>query len=151
MVSRPHAIFATTVSARTTVALAVSSRFSTVNPATTAVHQLRPAARTWSGSSVHGASGFTSHAFAAVWFTTRSFQHRWRTCRRGSVLTRRLRRSSISPQRQTGSFGRESVSNRPNQALERTATPARVHISRSEEHTSELQSLTNLVCRLLLE
>jgi len=39
MVSRPHAIFATTVSARTTVALAVSSRFSTVNPATTAVHQ----------------------------------------------------------------------------------------------------------------
>src|SRR5258706_1237306 len=29
---------------------------------------------------------------------------------------------------------------------------ARVHIvGRSEEHTSELQSLTNLVCRLLLE
>src|SRR5437016_10315199 len=25
------------------------------------------------------------------------------------------------------------------------------HIERSEEHTSELQSLTNLVCRLLLE
>src|SRR5258706_5595158 len=25
------------------------------------------------------------------------------------------------------------------------------HIARSEEHTSELQSLTNLVCRLLLE
>src|SRR5258706_10717038 len=25
------------------------------------------------------------------------------------------------------------------------------HASRSEEHTSELQSLTNLVCRLLLE
>src|SRR5258706_7578039 len=25
------------------------------------------------------------------------------------------------------------------------------HIDRSEEHTSELQSLTNLVCRLLLE
>ena len=25
------------------------------------------------------------------------------------------------------------------------------HNSRSEEHTSELQSLTNLVCRLLLE
>src|SRR5438046_4799182 len=29
-------------------------------------------------------------------------------------------------------------------------TPARTK-SRSEEHTSELQSLTNLVCRLLLE
>src|SRR5258706_10785626 len=26
-----------------------------------------------------------------------------------------------------------------------------IHASRSEEHTSELQSLTNLVCRLLLE
>src|SRR5437016_7365404 len=26
-----------------------------------------------------------------------------------------------------------------------------VHLLRSEEHTSELQSLTNLVCRLLLE
>src|SRR5438093_5542215 len=26
-----------------------------------------------------------------------------------------------------------------------------VHVDRSEEHTSELQSLTNLVCRLLLE
>src|SRR5437016_10358988 len=25
------------------------------------------------------------------------------------------------------------------------------HVERSEEHTSELQSLTNLVCRLLLE
>src|SRR5437016_11053465 len=25
------------------------------------------------------------------------------------------------------------------------------HLARSEEHTSELQSLTNLVCRLLLE
>src|SRR5437016_9642894 len=28
---------------------------------------------------------------------------------------------------------------------------ARIHEIRSEEHTSELQSLTNLVCRLLLE
>src|SRR5438046_3825914 len=26
-----------------------------------------------------------------------------------------------------------------------------LHLARSEEHTSELQSLTNLVCRLLLE
>src|SRR5438093_6417270 len=28
---------------------------------------------------------------------------------------------------------------------------AHVYVERSEEHTSELQSLTNLVCRLLLE
>src|SRR6476619_7685860 len=32
-----------------------------------------------------------------------------------------------------------------------TAVLASNHVSRSEEHTSELQSLTNLVCRLLLE
>src|SRR5262249_56029042 len=30
-------------------------------------------------------------------------------------------------------------------------TPSGTHHLRSEEHTSELQSLTNLVCRLLLE
>src|SRR5262249_60453823 len=30
-------------------------------------------------------------------------------------------------------------------------TPVRLVVARSEEHTSELQSLTNLVCRLLLE
>src|SRR5438046_1201479 len=31
------------------------------------------------------------------------------------------------------------------------AFPSKSFITRSEEHTSELQSLTNLVCRLLLE
>src|SRR2546430_10928328 len=31
------------------------------------------------------------------------------------------------------------------------ATVSRVHNDRSEEHTSELQSQSNLVCRLLLE
>src|SRR5258706_8209231 len=38
--------------------------------------------------------------------------------------------------------------------LNREADPARLRqrgLERSEEHTSELQSLTNLVCRLLLE
>src|SRR5262249_57315806 len=33
----------------------------------------------------------------------------------------------------------------------RAARPSRAGARRSEEHTSELQSLTNLVCRLLLE
>src|SRR2546430_5576828 len=33
----------------------------------------------------------------------------------------------------------------------RSAGSKSFHISRSEEHTSELQSLSNLVCRLLLE
>src|SRR2546430_2870292 len=31
------------------------------------------------------------------------------------------------------------------------ATPGMTHADRSEEHTSELQSQSNLVCRLLLE
>src|SRR3989441_4288948 len=34
---------------------------------------------------------------------------------------------------------------------ERVAIPALLALSRSEEHTSELQSLAYLVCRLLLE
>src|SRR5260370_16024568 len=33
----------------------------------------------------------------------------------------------------------------------RDGAAARIHHSRSEEHTSELQSYLNLVCRLLLE
>src|ERR1019366_2017654 len=33
----------------------------------------------------------------------------------------------------------------------RFLTAVRLEVPRSEEHTSELQSLTNLVCRLLLE
>src|SRR5262249_56130118 len=38
-------------------------------------------------------------------------------------------------------------------AMKRASLPRRMRefIMRSEEHTSELQSLTNLVCRLLLE
>src|SRR5947207_12315479 len=36
-------------------------------------------------------------------------------------------------------------------ATARTGTVSRAHIGRSEEHTSELQSHSDLVCRLLLE
>src|SRR5438046_7260593 len=36
-------------------------------------------------------------------------------------------------------------------ALVKNSSPAELSIRRSEEHTSELQSLTKLVCRLLLE
>src|SRR5438093_10061284 len=36
-------------------------------------------------------------------------------------------------------------------AVPRRLLPGRARVHRSEEHTSELQSLTNLVCRLLLE
>src|SRR5256885_11362728 len=37
------------------------------------------------------------------------------------------------------------------QMMRRLVEPTRTHARRSEEHTSELQSPCNLVCRLLLE
>src|ERR1019366_1522577 len=39
----------------------------------------------------------------------------------------------------------------PRAVIEQQATLVEAPRNRSEEHTSELQSLTNLVCRLLLE
>src|SRR5438477_3321960 len=48
---------------------------------------------------------------------------------------------------QLGGIGR-AVGNAPGKIDRRRAEQ---HISRSEEHTSELQSHVNLVCRLLLE
>src|SRR5258706_8583034 len=48
------------------------------------------------------------------------------------------RGARLAPREQVLGVGREFVD-------------ARVAVARSEEHTSELQSLTNLVCRLLLE
>src|SRR5438093_13181279 len=42
-------------------------------------------------------------------------------------------------------------SSQPPRSCSRSAGPAEREHERSEEHTSELQSLTNLVCRLLLE
>src|SRR5258706_11943399 len=47
----------------------------------------------------------------------------------------------------TGEAPRRRTKRRAHRELAR----ARVRGARSEEHTSELQSLTNLVCRLLLE
>src|SRR5258706_7895212 len=40
---------------------------------------------------------------------------------------------------------------RPIAAIDLDDLPLEIFFLRSEEHTSELQSLTNLVCRLLLE
>src|SRR2546430_12392243 len=40
---------------------------------------------------------------------------------------------------------------KPAATADRADRPDRAHLSRSEEHTSELQSQSNLVCRLLLE
>src|SRR5262249_56549724 len=44
-----------------------------------------------------------------------------------------------------------TLSTRMNMKIENTSGKNFMFILRSEEHTSELQSLTNLVCRLLLE
>src|SRR5690606_41713948 len=46
---------------------------------------------------------------------------------------------------------RRAAFGRPRRKLERRARALRLGSSRSEEHTSELQSRENLVCRLLLE
>src|SRR2546430_5732976 len=42
-------------------------------------------------------------------------------------------------------------STHPRNPLERSGLRYRLRLDRSEEHTSELQSQSNLVCRLLLE
>src|SRR5437016_12073899 len=47
--------------------------------------------------------------------------------------------------------GREGPDSGDGRAAERRQREQHVAARRSEEHTSELQSLTNLVCRLLLE
>src|SRR5260370_15413010 len=49
----------------------------------------------------------------------------------------------------TGCFGRRSAAGR--RCVERMLTVSATCAQRSEEHTSELQSHLNLVCRLLLE
>src|SRR5262249_60683170 len=61
------------------------------------------------------------------------------------------RRSSDLPHRAT--FGRPQARARSGRGSPRrdTGIGLRAGRQRSEEHTSELQSLTNLVCRLLLE
>src|SRR3989339_2251756 len=49
-------------------------------------------------------------------------------------------------------LGNELVAFLPRHGSKHTIAPHKVpYKARSEEHTSELQSLTNLVCRLLLE
>src|SRR2546430_11812062 len=65
-------------------------------------------------------------------------------------MIRRPPRSTLFPYTtlfRSGNFGPEQ----PIQLLIRGTWRARSEVSRSEEHTSELQSQSNLVCRLLLE
>src|SRR5205814_9701118 len=57
-------------------------------------------------------------------------------------------RASVSPSWSARPQKRSSSLPAPPRAI---TSPSRVRLSRSEEHTSELQSLRHLVCRLLLE
>src|SRR5829696_5015910 len=70
------------------------------------------------------------------------------------LMIRRQPRSTLFPYTTLfrSSSGSDSATSGASCARERCARLASVsRSSRSEEHTSELQSLTNLVCRLLLE
>src|SRR5438093_7642968 len=72
-------------------------------------------------------------------------------------MIRRPPRSTLFPY--TTLFRSSALSRSPSDAARRQSVPSpspptrwrRGRGDRSEEHTSELQSLTNLVCRLLLE
>src|SRR5437016_10225540 len=63
-------------------------------------------------------------------------------------MIRRPPRSTLFPYTTLFRSARRAVAPETGSRLLRRWRPARC---RSEEHTSELQSLTNLVCRLLLE
>src|SRR5437016_7132731 len=55
------------------------------------------------------------------------------------------------PEIQPGALGSRTYPLRRRSQARRNFQADRIEKARSEEHTSELQSLTNLVCRLLLE
>src|SRR5437016_8563148 len=79
----------------------------------------------------------------------------FRSCR-ATARSRRSWRTVFSGARSASAGGKRALSiwaapvrSRP---VETESAPAQIESAlRSEEHTSELQSLTNLVCRLLLE
>src|SRR5438093_5191003 len=52
---------------------------------------------------------------------------------------------------ESGSTTRQNTAHSPAPSSRAASSRSRGMVRRSEEHTSELQSLTNLVCRLLLE
>src|SRR2546430_13695807 len=74
----------------------------------------------------------------------------WTAARNGTNSTRR-KRSGGSSRRGSSRCESTPVSPWPGKCLPQAATPSACSDTRSEEHTSELQSQSNLVCRLLLE
>src|SRR6516165_10705534 len=68
------------------------------------------------------------------------------------LMIRRPPRSTLFPTRRSSDLtGCPRCRRRGRPARARAAAQARAPVLRSEEHTSELQSQSNLVCRLLLE
>src|SRR2546427_7265793 len=82
--------------------------------------------------------------------TTRAFSltrpYRWVMLDAVCSQTRRAPNSSTS--RPTAGWVTNGTSGTASRSPETATSP---HVPRSEEHTSELQSQSNLVCRLLLE
>src|SRR5438093_7699439 len=62
-----------------------------------------------------------------------------------------LFRSPLKPQRLAGKATRDVERGGSGRKTAEWLASVNLPLPRSEEHTSELQSLTNLVCRLLLE
>src|SRR5256886_10835343 len=74
--------------------------------------------------------------------------------RSGELVVRQLRDAGAVRQHVVGSLGRRTTEAGVHQRPAQEIPPGPVLVSqplRSEEHTSELQSQSNLVCRLLLE
>src|SRR5207244_10766386 len=92
-----------------------------------------------------------------------SAQHSFPTRRSSDLICRTSARASTrsSTRWPTASSPRASTASRPSSAIGQTRSAGRTskdrccctatRVSRSEEHTSELQSPDHLVCRLLLE
>src|SRR2546428_8987379 len=113
---------------------------------------------------MHETGGFAGAASTGVrtWWPTR--REWWASTRsRGSWTTSSARRSDhalrllapglrgMAPERPRRADGGELGLREPSRAAERTTRLRRDAHCRSEEHTSELQSRSDLVCRLLLE
>src|SRR5256885_11097653 len=68
-----------------------------------------------------------------------------------TTLFRSRRHSPITPGAEQPSHSTGSDDHAPTTSIRQLPRPAGIRTFRSEEHTSELQSPCNLVCRLLLE
>src|SRR5258705_8532674 len=66
-------------------------------------------------------------------------------------MIRRPPRSTPFPTRRSSDLKDQKIHGRRKYISQRGRPQVRAHDQRSEEHTSELQSLRHLVCRLLLE